>query len=593
MPYVTQSCRVLLAFFVGVFGCAMAGAQAAPQPPASSVTPTLRTTSRIVYVDVIVRDGNGNVVHGLREGDFRITEDKRPQRISLFQPHTAAVAGEATQLKPRANSGEISNVPAAPQDSSLNIILLDLLNTSPQDQAYARKRMIEFLRAVPPGRQVALFTLTNGLHMIHGFTIDSAALAKAAETIQPQQLNRLRTPGQAIADNDATAYINFAVSGGNWGEQNVSNLGSRIQEELGREDIQNMRTRLDATNTAFSELARAVNGYAGRKNLFWLAGQFPSSTYYTLQSLTDRPALAATGSRNLGVDQARTNTLASSDALALGTLSERADRAIADSQIAVYPISLVGVQTDAVGAEYNGIGSASTNTLNTASNFFNERQNGREVMNHIADETGGEAFYGNNDPAALLRRGFDDGENFYTLAYQPSNHNWNGQLRRIHIALGGGYQLSYRRSYLALPEQPVANSVAQFAAAMRQEAAPSSALVLRATVPTQPKPGIAQVDAAVDLRGIGFTVDDKGQRRGRLQVRMLAYPVSHPAAAGELNSLMNVALTQEDYAALAQSGIPFRQTIHLSGGNYLLRIGVLDLDTGCIGTLTLPFSSAP
>lgn len=220
---------------------------------------------------------------------------------------------------------------------------------------------------------------------------------------------------------------------------------------------------------------------------------------------------------------------------------------------------------------------------------FNERQNGREVMNHIADETGGEAFYGNNDPATMLRKGFDDGENYYTLAYQPTDHNWNGQLRHIKVSLNGdGYQLSYRRSYLALPEQPAANTDAQFALAMRMGSPPSTALVLRATPPMEVKPGVMQLDASIDLQGIGFTVDDANERRGRLQVRLLAYPVSGPTPAFELNSVMKVGLTAEDYAAVSKTGIPVRQSLHLPAGQFLLCFGVLDVDTGRIGTLTLP-----
>ncbi len=559
-------------------------------PGTSAETPVIRATSRLVYVDVTVRDGSGRIVQELSESDFRVLEDKQPQTIRLFEAHSAPVATDSAGSKPASGPVEISNVPRGSRDTSLNMILLDLLNTSPQDQAYARKRMIDFLRAVPPGRQVALFTLTNGLHMIQNFTIDSAVLAKAAAAIEPSPLNRLRTPNQAVADRDLSAYIDFAASGGTWGQQNSSaiSLGTKIQEELNREDIQNMKTRIDATNLAFTELARAVNGYAGRKNLFWLAGQFPSNSYYTLESLSDRSVTAATNSRNPGGELRSANRLASSSGLALGALSAQADRAIVDSQIAVYPISVVGVQDDFVGAEYNGIGSASTNTGDTAAAFFNERQNGREVMNHIADETGGEAFYGNNDPAALLRKGFDDGENFYTLAYQPTNHNWNGQLRRIHVALAGhGYSLSYRRSYVALPERATSNATAQFATAMRLEAPPASALVLRVVPPSAQK-GLLQMDATINLQGVGLTVDPSGERRGRLQVRTVAYPVDRPAVAAELNSVMNVGLTPEDYTAVLGSGIKVRQTLHLPGGKFLVRLGVLDLTTGRVGTLTVP-----
>ena len=88
------------------------------------------------------------------------------------------------------------------------------------------------------------------------------------------------------------------------------------------------------------------------------------------------------------------------------------------------------MQTDAVGANQSGLGTAGNGSAlggdaaaTAASTFFTERQVGRTVMNDIADRTGGEAFYGSNDPANLLQRGFEDGENYYELAYQPTDHD--------------------------------------------------------------------------------------------------------------------------------------------------------------------------
>jgi hypothetical protein len=42
------------------------------------------------------------------------------------------------------------------------------------------------------------------------------------------------------------------------------------------------------------------------------------------------------------------------------------------------------------------------------------------------------------------------GGNYYTLTYAPSNGDYDGKLRKIHVGLSTkGYQLSYRRSYYA------------------------------------------------------------------------------------------------------------------------------------------------
>ncbi len=569
--------------------CAVAAVGTAQKPP----TAVLRVEARIVYVDVVVRDGAGKIVHGLQSADFTLAESKQPQRIAVFEEHTSKMALDAVARRAASKQpAEYSNVAPDAQDTSLNMVLLDLLNTSPVDQAYARQRMISFLKQLPPGRQVALFVLNNGLHMIQGFTTDSAALVKAADEIDIKQLSRLRTPGQQVTDNDSAAYVDFALTGGT----GAISAGGLLQKYAGIADVENMKLRLDATNSAFLELARAVNGYPGRKNLFWLAGQFPSSTYFTLQNIsTSGPrSIPTPGGVRQDTERERESFAGTggSSGLALRNFSEKADRAIADSQIAVYPTSLVGVQIDNVGADQQGFGSAGEQASATASLYFNERQTGRAVMEHIASETGGEAFYGNNDPAAMLQRGFEDGENYYSLAYEPTDHAWNDKYRSISVSIKGRpYKLSYRRGYFALAEQPTGNALQQFAKAMRIESPPSTMLVLHALPPATGPDGQTEWSPTLDLHGVAFRYNEAtGERRAKLQVLLIAYPAQPGVPPVEVNHMLDLGLTEEDYRRYLGSGVPIGLKLNLPAGRYALRAGVLDVGSGRVGTLTVPTS---
>jgi hypothetical protein len=70
------------------------------------------------------------------------------------------------------------------------------------------------------------------------------------------------------------------------------------------------------------------------------------------------------------------------------------------------------------------------------------------VQDQLAKITGGRAFHSNNGLKDLLEAVVEDGANYYTLTYSPSNHNFNGAARTIRVELGDrSYQLSYRRSY--------------------------------------------------------------------------------------------------------------------------------------------------
>lgn len=573
--------RNLPALIFGLSACGLLQAQG----PVSTQKPTvLHATSRIVYVDVVVRDGRGQIVRGLERDDFRLSEDKKPQTISFFDAHTAHARAAAVDAA--VPSPELSNVAAAARDTNLDMILLDLADTPPLQQAYARRRMISFLRELPAGGQVALFVLTDRLRMVQGFSTDSAVLAKAAQGIDIEQLNRFRSVSQQISDLDRSGYDDVGATGG-------FGIGENLQIALGTEDVQNIKVRLDNVAGAFREINRAVSGYPGRKNLFWLAGQFPSTDYYRIGSLAG-PLLTnlPSGLGEKGFNEIFGSAGAVAPGFAQDTFQEKADKAVADSQVAVYPISLAGVQTDTVGASASGYGTAGNEGAagNTAQLFFNERQTNRAVMDTIADKTGGEAFYGNNDPGAMLKRGFEDSDNYYELAYQPTNHDWNGQLRNIRVALKqSGFHLSYRKGYYALPEQPASDALPTFAAAMRIETPPSTQLVIRA-MPPKAVDGRLQMNVMLDPRGVGFTNSDQGDRRAKLQVMMIAYPVHSDGAVAQKQNLLQLGLTQTDYRSMLATGIPFQELLPLQPGRYAVRLGIVDLGSGRVGTLTAPFT---
>jgi hypothetical protein len=70
------------------------------------------------------------------------------------------------------------------------------------------------------------------------------------------------------------------------------------------------------------------------------------------------------------------------------------------------------------------------------------------IEDEIAKDTGGRAFYSNNDVAGELAEATDDGESYYSLTYSPSNPDYDGKVRKIRVTLANkGYSLSYRRAY--------------------------------------------------------------------------------------------------------------------------------------------------
>ena len=113
-----------------------------PQQQEPAVSPSnmvLRSTTRLVVVDVVTVDSKGEPVTGLKADDFTLLDDGKPQKISGFSFQRG---NTATQIAASANAGGFSNAPQYKNVSSLNVILLDALNGNFAGRAYGRDQLL-------------------------------------------------------------------------------------------------------------------------------------------------------------------------------------------------------------------------------------------------------------------------------------------------------------------------------------------------------------------------------------------------------------------------------------------------------------------
>ena len=130
--------------------------QTESKSPAPSFT--LHTYSRMVTLEVVVKDTKGNHVTGLKPEDFQVFEQtpnkskaKREQKIANFREVSMSdLAVHDSGLTAQIPAGVFTNVGASFQDSTpLTIILVDGLNTDPQYQAQVHVQMLKMLRSLP------------------------------------------------------------------------------------------------------------------------------------------------------------------------------------------------------------------------------------------------------------------------------------------------------------------------------------------------------------------------------------------------------------------------------------------------------------
>src|SRR5882724_3540471 len=133
----------------------------AQSPP--DAIPVIRTSTRLVQVNVIVHDKNGPVTNLTRD-DFVLTERGKVRAINVFSVESVVGRGKgAASLPLNTFSNHHQRAGLAPPNVA--VVLLDGLNTRFEDQSSARRQLIKFLKSVDPKDRVAIYTLGKQLRV--------------------------------------------------------------------------------------------------------------------------------------------------------------------------------------------------------------------------------------------------------------------------------------------------------------------------------------------------------------------------------------------------------------------------------------------
>jgi VWFA-related protein len=578
-----------------------------PLPPA---VPTIRKDTRIVVVDVVVTDSNNQPVHNLKASDFVLQEDTGPQAIRHFEENSA-IPGNTSPLPqlPKMAPNTFTNVVTTPQGSALNIILLDALNTSQSSQPFIRSELKTLAENLPANSRVAIFS--TKLVMLQSFTSDPAVL-KTILT-HPNHAPAAASLQAASAPEVGATLEPMVMSSGGGYETSPYDPGSALATFNRSVDSFQMEERVRLTVDAFTQISRYLAAIPGRKNLIWLSGSFP------LGLLVDTDSAQA-GARifDNNVDFAS----------AVAQISAELSR----SRVAIYPVDGRGIQTDptftaALSSGPRGALSNDPGRIARASSTFESQLiSEHSTMLNLADNTGGHAFYGSNDVSGLIANAIDNGANYYTLTYVPSNKDWNGKMRRIKIVLEGKhYQLAYRTGYIAgenpaTPSNPQSIPESQRTAsstisATMKRGAPNPTEILfkvfvtpsgiinpptKSTGDKAAKQTLAavslhaqcryRIDYAVDPRDIHWDFDN-GTRSANIEFMIIGYDANGDIV-NQANRVLPLHLSEQNYAAAVRGGLQLSQEIAMPAkGEFYLRLGVLDHVTNSIGTLEISTAS--
>jgi VWFA-related protein len=163
----------------------------------------------------------------------------------------------------------VNNLPRYQPNGALNVLLLDALNTTSPNQAYAREMMIKMLPKLPQNQPMAIYLLGSKLRLVQDFTSDPELLKKAASSIKGQPSRLLDNPaGTSPAAAPMGSVASELIA-------SVPGLANQLSQFEAEQSVARNDFRVSYTLQALNSLARTLAGYPGRKNLIWVSETFP------------------------------------------------------------------------------------------------------------------------------------------------------------------------------------------------------------------------------------------------------------------------------------------------------------------------------
>ena len=538
----------------------------------------IRVETRLVQVDVVVRDDDG-LVGDLTVEDFELFDDGEEQEITLFEV-IRAVDSEpsSTDFEPEAlPEGVVSNRPAGQSDrpSSATIILLDRLNTEAIDQPYANDQAIEFLESLDGRHQVAIYEWSGQLTQVQDYTNDRDQLIRAAMSIGTEFSSQLDASYGQGATGGFEAGPNEVGLDPDLVDQQDGNRGAGIAER-GTADLDQqvaayyLNNRIRITADVLEAIANHMSRLPGRKNLVWVAGRFPFSFEPSSDFL--RGEVSAPTMEQL----------------------VRTARIITDANIAIYPISAVGL----LAPEFNGP-AIRTGPAGRRQRFNFSRSNSVSVgrlehepnstntMHSIAQMTGGQAYYLTNGIAEALEEAVEDTQVVYTLGFYPDASSLDRNFHDLRVEVArDDVDVRHRQGYYGFgdPDAPVEERVIPMEDLVTS---PINATEIGLTAISEPVVaggGEGATRLMVDLNDLGLQFRDDVWV-GAIDIATLFVEEGDRDAGMQVGTL-TINLTNDQFLdAFDEGGYELLRLRNGQTGPAWLRIVVRELTSGAAGSL--------
>jgi VWFA-related protein len=384
----------------------------APPPSANKTAPggkaTIRSTVSLVEIDVQITNRDGKPVKGLKQEQFSITEDGKPQKISTFeyndieQIETAGSGDTSPVTVPLGTVSTPEEIKAVVRDHRMIVLFFDLTSLQAEDLLRSTRAAQKYMQEqMTPADLVGIVVFGNTLKVVTNFTNDRELLKQSIDALIP-------------GHEAALAQLADAATAANGETAVTEDTGAAFTADDTEFNIFNTDRKL----AALESLCEVLENIPGKKSIV----QFTSG-------------ITQTGEEN------RSELIAATNA---------ANR----SNVSIYTVDSRGLLTATPGGDAS-VGASGGNALFTGATVVSQsqsRQDSRETLATLAGDTGGRSFFDVGDFGKVFQSVQNDTSGYYLVGYYSTNAATDGAWRRIHVKvdqLPGGSRIRAREGYYA------------------------------------------------------------------------------------------------------------------------------------------------
>lgn len=525
-----------------------------PYQPQSQV---LSAESRLVRVDAVVRDSNGQIVTGLKPEDFAVYDDGRKQAISSFVVETRQLRlpfGKAPAPAPAAAGAPSSLPPQVSPRPRYVALYFDDLHTPFGDTRHVQLAAENFMReGVFPGDKVALFTASGSQTV--DFTSNASKVLDAIE--------KLKSHGRSLESATCpriTLYDAYLIANQLDPVAYQVMLGEAVQcncvDQLNLEIV---------TCTQQQETLVQVESQQMWDSIRQMSQDTLSSVRATVDRLAEQP-----GERVL--------VLASSGFMT-GTLEANVDDIIdraSQAGIVINALDAKGLITGSPNRADLDVDPSDAIAQHSAESLGPAMASATAAMVDFTVGTGGRFFHNRNDLGAGYYSLAAAPETQYLLGFVPDELKKNGGFHKLKVEVNAPEKVSVeaRPGYFAGKEASGPTAEQKIDAEVRGSGEGSDFPVAVSEKPATAPNGAPEfnVETHVDIRKLPF------ERQNDRYVDMLTFVDALFDAQGKMvvgkEAQMRFALKPETYERFSRSGINGGMSFAVPPGTYRLRVVV-------------------